>query len=842
MESAAPIKQPRWAKHGAAVAVAAAASLAAGIAVVAATLTPAPNVSINSTSQNAADVSAKPLELGPVPQQPGSDNSSYQIVSVNDLGMHCGDLDTRIASILPPFQVKLAQVIRKGSLPLLMGPADVDLFYSAAANPVDPILSQTNPDPFTGLLPNGDVYKTNFWSVVQSYDPFYPPEILCTANPTSPADCVVPPDQSLVVPNTEHLYIGPDDEVNSGDEFLSAVQHPMPGISHPYHDNTPQPVLEHYGSKPFFVNFPFGYVADNVNWFEAAGIPLAAFDDFGRENPYPMTRVQAKAKNGTLLASLDTVLPISGEASCRNCHASTQDVPVSPDAPRAGIATKRLQQAKLPVANAFGDDPEYGGLPANVSIEYATDINVLRLHDLKHGSKYVNTSGAAAGCSINQANPNGDANCLTNKALLQHKSVVCQLCHYTPALDLAQFGPLGGDPSIVDGLANGRVQRAHASNSAVMHYHHGTLKVGGKKLFPDMPAPVQNANGVITNQAARTKVQDQTCYQCHPGKTTRCLRGAMFQGGMLCNDCHGNMDQVGNDFSIGVSPSNPSAFKLGLGNFYDPSSAQPRVPWANEPGCGSCHTGDALSNLAGSANTITRVKDIHGNVDGIRLMRAYRSGDAKATPIVPSNKRFAEPAIPATFNSFANPGAGNPKLYRVSTGHGGVMCEGCHGATHSEWPNAVDNANDNVMAKMIQGHTGPITECTACHGANFNPSNPLGGPHGMHVVGNTRFSDGGHHDYAARHLQECAACHGARGQGSVLSRAAVARTLDGKEDGQVIQVAKGQPISCSLCHENPYPEGGASRANLADGEQATERKKRNKHTRHEQPRLSRADD
>ncbi len=28
-------------------------------------------------------------------------------VAINDLGMHCGDLDTRIASILPPFQVLL---------------------------------------------------------------------------------------------------------------------------------------------------------------------------------------------------------------------------------------------------------------------------------------------------------------------------------------------------------------------------------------------------------------------------------------------------------------------------------------------------------------------------------------------------------------------------------------------------------------------------------------------------------------------------------------------------------------------------------------------------------------
>ena len=85
------------------------------------------------------------------------------------------------------------------------------------------------------------------------------------------------------------------------------------------------------------------------------------------------------------------------------------------------------------------------------------------------------------------------------------------------------------------------------------------------------------ATAVTAHQVQGLAVLEQACYQCHPGKTTKCLRGAMFNGGMLCNDCHGNMQQVGNDFSLGVTPSNPNAFKLGLGNFYDPASAQPRV-------------------------------------------------------------------------------------------------------------------------------------------------------------------------------------------------------------------------------------------------------------------------
>ncbi len=71
--------------------------------------------------------------------------------------MHCGDLDTRIASILPPFQVMLAQVIQKGSEPTL-NPAGIDLYYSAASNPNDPVANV-----FDGIMGNGDTYKTNFW-------------------------------------------------------------------------------------------------------------------------------------------------------------------------------------------------------------------------------------------------------------------------------------------------------------------------------------------------------------------------------------------------------------------------------------------------------------------------------------------------------------------------------------------------------------------------------------------------------------------------------------------------------------------------------------------------------
>ena len=729
------------------------------------------DLSINSTSQDGC-----PDQL--VPEVAQLLNGNYRVLAINDLGMHCGDLDTRISSILPPFQVLLGQVIQRGATPTL-NPAGVSLEYSAASNPNDPAAgpSQT----FPGLMTNGSTYKTNFWDVISggAYDPFYPSIV----TPLLTGPFPVTHDIGLPVPNAEELYIGPDGVVNSGDESLTAVQHAMPGLTNPYVINAPQAVEEHYIDKPFFVNFPFGYVAADVNWYEGAGIPFAAYDDYGRENAYPLVRVEAKQGN-TTVGTVDTVLPISGEASCMNCHSDPADVQNS----RTSEPTDTLVAAGLPVATSM-EDPN-PNLPLDVSVEYAADINILRLHDLKHGANYVDPDGAAAPCAVTANGGDGDANCLINKALVQGNAVVCQVCHYTPALDLAQVGPVAGAEG------NGRNQVAHSSNSNVMHSHHGGLG----NLFPPMPAPIQNANGVITNQAERLTVLEETCYQCHPGTNVQCLRGAMFNGGMLCNDCHGDMEQVGADFSANVSPDNPGAFVLDQGNFYDPTSSQPRVPWANEPGCGSCHTGDVRDNLTNSVNSIVNTRDIDGNADGIRLRQAYRTGDAKATPIVPTNKRFAEPAVPADFNGFANPGAGNPQLYRVSTGHGGVMCEGCHGATHAEWPNANPNANDNVTADQLQGHVGTIVECTTCHtnidalGTNGS-LNSLRGPHGMHVVGDTSFADGGHESNLNRNA--CRDCHGQNGEGSVLSRTAADRNLP-----EVGFVPKGTPITCSMCHDN----------------------------------------
>ena len=718
---------------------------------------PAPDVSINSTSRS---VDLPPT--GAVAEQPLSGLSGYQVLAINDLGMHCGDLDTRIASILPPFNLLHALAIRKGGEPELLGEADVDLFYSAAAHHPGQLGLTDTGDPALDNPPvlalDGSLYKTNFWDVVNrgAYDPFYPPSV-------TPLAGVVSDDTGLPVPDVERLYLG--------DGQLHATQQAMPGAANPYVLNEPQAFAEHIGNLPFFIGsaFPFGYVANDVNWFEAAGIPVTVADDFGRVNPYPLMRVQAKAATGnslglapgTLLASVDTVVPISAEADCKGCHAAPADG-------GNGSATQPLVDANVAVQTSL-DDPAEGNVPLGVSVEWASDINILRLHDLKHGTTLESTTDPATGTASSP--------------------VVCQRCHYTPALDLAQVGPLGPENDLAN--ANGRDQLKQSTMSNVMHSHHGQFT----ELFPDMP-PAIDAKGNRRSAMTTQDILAQTCYRCHPGNQTQCLRGAMANADLVCQDCHGNMNQVGNDFSRNVSPTRVGAFELAPDFYTNP--ATPRVPWANEPGCGSCHTGDANSNLAGGTDVLTNPTDTRGNPDGIRLLQAYRVGDGKATPIVPTNKRFAEPAV-----SQGRPADGNPKLYRVSTGHGGVFCEGCHGSTHAEWPNANPFANDNVTAHQLQGHSGTIAECSTCHVTSSLPSNTQAGPHGMHLVNDSRFWREAHRDAAkAQNGQPgggtCGACHGADHRGTVLSRTPVTRNWSVESITRTVQA--GDPVACDLCH------------------------------------------
>ncbi len=223
--------------------------------------------------------------------------------------------------------------------------------------------------------------------------------------------------------------------------------------------------------------------------------------------------------------------------------------------------------------------------------------------------------------------------------------VLCATCHYSPALDLAGTGPSAQ-------------QAQHGTMSKVMHAFHSDKMAG----LVDSPVAV---NGKVPSPTT------QACYQCHPGVSTQCLRGAMTSA-VDCQNCHGNMAAVG-----GVYPL------LAGGSIDGTNDGKARRPWLDLPRCQSCHANDAVTKT-----TVTNGPPLAA--DGIRFNEAYRPSDPAASPLLATNTRFAE-----------QPG----KLYRKSKGHGGLACEGCHGSTHAVW---AANANDNVAATQLQGHAGTV--------------------------------------------------------------------------------------------------------------------------------------
>jgi hypothetical protein len=724
--------------------------------------------SINSTSANG------PEQATQVSEVPFDATQGFTTIAINDLGMHCADLDSRVMSILPPFNVLHATVIKKGTgttpetLPQILTDADAKVEYSAASNAIDPRLEPGKAT--VNKLANGDVYKTNFWDenvyrtggttgnslAFDLYDAFYPAGLLHDSFGYDIPNAGT--DQGLPVPD---LASNP----------LEIHQQNMPGYLDPYVNNDAQEFHRFDTTLPFFVNFPFGYTLSDLKWFSADGIPVAPNDEQGRENPYPLVRVQAKAAAGnslglatdTVLASVDTVTPISIESDCKRCHTSTADGGNGEAACFAGIdsdcladGSKSTRSGTLFNVVSPGDDPDFLTNNSLISSEWAADMNIIRLHDAKHGTELENNT-----------------------------PIACQSCHYTPALDLLQQGP----------VEDGRLtQSTHKSFSNVMHQFHSQYT----DLFPIMPDP-----GSVPT-ADRLDVLDQTCYSCHPGSRTKCLRGAMFQGDILCQDCHGNMAQVGNDFTDDL----PSGGGFALTK---------RVPWANEPKCQSCHVGDATNQPADTSGFIYAA-------DGIRLLRAWRTGDTNAIPILSSESRFAEDTDATSGNSI---------LYRLSKGgdtvtpvsgsadfkqgHGGVFCEACHGPTHSIWPVTPRSgpfvANDNTTATQLQGHDGKIQECDVCHERDIdgNLTMPLGldGPHGMHPVNDNRWNHQ-HRNFTGGQFANCKTCHGADLTGTVLSKTSADRVLDCKDSkGNFPDCAAGSPtanvppgteIGCGNCH------------------------------------------
>jgi hypothetical protein len=353
-------------------------------------------------------------------------------------------------------------------------------------------------------------------------------------------------------------------------------------------------------------------------------------------------------------------------------------------------------------------------------------LNILRLHDEHNFAQHPELYAAAlAARGFNAAG-------LYRSVTVDGKPVLCAACHASEALGAPSYGTI---PPL----------------TASVHGFHAHV------IDPALKTTLDNS----ANRAA--------CYRCHPGSTTRCLRGAM--GGavatdgsmeMQCQSCHGTMSQVG---------------------------STNRVGWFMEPVCQSCHSGTATHN--------------NGQ---IRYASAFTGTNGTVRVAVDST--FAtQPDIPA-------PGI---SLYRFSAGHGGLQCEACHGSTHAEFP--ATHRNDNLRNIALQGHSGVMVECTACH--TSMPNTPNGGPHGMHAIGQGWINGSGGVTKHADVIQSlggaaiaCAPCHGTDYRGTVLSRAQADRSLSASFDGGTVTMPlfRGALVGCYNCHRGPSNDSANTNA------------------------------
>lgn len=764
-----------------------------------------------------------------------------------------------------------AYAFRKDRLPVFLDDSSVDLRYSAGSNPADPVgsdsINSTSRNwPVSARMAEAQLKKTDMWEIPTRPDAEKDKDYFaCSWAMTgywSAYGCNAA--QGRPEPDEGYYKISADDKGNPVQDPNTRLDHGayMPGKNNPYVANNPQPFSRFEITETARVA---GGMDKPANWFEANLLPYTDVDDQGRVNPYSVIRVEAVDKaTKKVVARTDGVVTSSRDFHCRECHAKGQ-VAANPKAPytKAAFASSAWGQwavsaAKNPALAAdyvprylvednqkpekpeFFEVSDFGGDPDNIhDQEYAAALNYSSLHQYYDVISFLNDMLYA-----------NDKFWLTDEEKHNPKNIKkdtprpCYGCHAT-ALAFEPFKNSWWDE---DGF---RVDNpVYAPNySIAMHRWHGEMQWNKDKtdiVRDDRGAHIRwdwktkGANNstktgslfpVFDDQGNQLPMEEN-CLKCHAGHREAQYRDRMHTAGVTCYDCHGDMLAVGEAFPKNY-PQHPE--KLGSTERDDY-----RVPWFDQPDCGSCHTGNGNTGKDGkngffSAGVMKRAFDDKDNSATPRKINR-NSGDSIRFTAAPLENYKA--SIPTDFYSDLDKSNGEFLTTKVDTlvdsalfrmgkdRHGNVACAACHGAAHSVWPNADPSSNDNLTALQLQGHTGTIHECNVCHTADAfkkkgdldggqysgdTRSGVLGGPHNMHPINDPYWwnkdgigaKGGWHNDFAKmpgrNGEDQCAACHGDDHLGTRLSKTPVDRDLI-DEKGKPVKVLAGTPIGCNLCH------------------------------------------
>lgn len=359
-----------------------------------------------------------------------------------------------------------------------------------------------------------------------------------------------------------------------------------------------------------------------------------------------------------------------------------------------------------------------------------------------HGSNAKRADAQPFGGWVNDANPERD---FRLNILKLHDEVLLGTGLYQQSLAAKSYREDGLFKTVTEGGKPILCAACHSSEALPGNGYAGVSPL--TQALHSTHARVIDPDNGLTLGSEKNR---SSCYQCHPGSTTECLRGAMGSavapdGSMMmqCQSCHGSMMQVG---------------------------APNRTGWLDEPSCQQCHTGTAVSNNG-----------------AIRYTSAF---EASGQPRVAVNQTFAtNPNSPVVGKS----------LYRTSEGHGGMKCQACHGSTHAEYPGGV---NDNRQSIALQGHEGVLSECSTCHAVTPPSSTAAqytGGPHGLHPM-TKAWSESTHKSSSRR--TGCTNCHGSDWKGTVLSEMQKDRSMKRKDSSpEYLTYWRGYRIGCWSCHD-----------------------------------------
>jgi len=389
----------------------------------------------------------------------------------------------------------------------------------------------------------------------------------------------------------------------------------MPGIGKPYYFNEPQE----------FSGFDAGHY-----WFTTQGIPITSVDDKGLLNSFPLMRVQAvDLGSGQVVATADTVVPVSTEVDCRDCHAIDE----------VGADSLARTSGPLFVPPASGD---------RVDVEAAAKHNILVLHDFKHGTTFVDVS----------------------------EPVLCASCHRSNAL--AEVGGPAGDPD-VDNMSN------------VMHGYHGRLQVNDLGILirdgagdPVLIDPPHMKGDELPLIATGDGIpMEQNCFACHPGKITQCFRGAMFTAGQKCDDCHGDMLAMGGEFLLNTGHTRePWADEPKCSSRF---AENPDTLYRNSL---DNHAGIACEGCHGSPHAIWPNRDPNANDNVAAIQLQGHAGTIRECTVCHETNSFPDGTLegPHGMHPVNDPNWIKSKgdFYHEDFvwNNGEDQCAACHGADH----------------------------------------------------------------------------------------------------------------------------------------------------------------